>query len=116
MIKKKPKTVIHNQRMPSSDQIKRKKSLGARRPHQKTKPKPPDATGKLHFQRHTLEEICRQLDEAGGDEVICNIAGWKNEDQHGRYLTVEVSPEFVAYKRRSPKPGIFDDMFNDHDE
>jgi len=51
------------------NQIKRKKSLGALRPHQKTKPRSPDATGKLYyFQRHTLVEIFRQLDKAGGDE------------------------------------------------
>jgi hypothetical protein len=102
--------------LPSNHQIKRKKSLGALRPNQKTKPRSPVATGKLHFQRHTLEEIYSQLDETGGDEVVCNIAGWKNEDQQGKYLTVEVSPEFVLYGRRTSRPGMFDDMFNDGDE
>jgi hypothetical protein len=116
MTKKKTRNRYSQPEIPCNDEVKRKKSLGALRTHEKTKPKSPDATGKLHFQRHTLEEICKQLDETGGDEVICNIAGWKNEDQHGRYLTVEVSPEFVAYKRRSPKSGIFDDMFNDYDQ
>jgi hypothetical protein len=97
---------------PSNDQVKRK-SLGILRTHEKTKPKSPDATGELHFQRHTLEEIYRQLDE-DSDEVVCNIAGWKN--QQGQYLTVEVSPKFVPYERRPPEPGMFDDMFNEEDE
>ena len=79
------------------NQIKRKKSLGALRPHQKTKPRSPDATGKLYFQRHTLAEISRKLKDDGGDEISCNIAAWKNNDQHGQYLTVEVSPEFMPY-------------------
>jgi hypothetical protein len=116
MIKKKFKSRYSQPEMKSSDKIQRKKSLGVLRTHEKTKPKSPDATGKLNFQRQTLKEIYRQLDEAGGDEVVCNIAGWKNNDQYGQFLTIEVSPEFVAYKRRTPKPGIFDDVFNDNDD
>jgi hypothetical protein len=95
------------------NQIKRKKSLGALRKHEKTKSRSPDATGKLYFQRHTLAEISRQLDEAGGDEIGCNIAAWKNSDQDGQYLTVEVSPEFMPYGSYARKPGMFDDIFGD---
>ena len=95
------------------DQIKRKKkSLGALRKHQKTKPRSPDATGKLYFQRHTLAEICRQLKDGGGDEISCNIAAWRNNDQHGQYLTVEVSPEYVC-ERQTFNPGMFDGIFDD---
>jgi hypothetical protein len=97
----------------AGNQIKRKKSLGKLRQHQKTKLRSPDATGKLYFQRHTLAEISRQLEEAGGDEISCNIAAWKNDDQDGQYLTVEVSPEFVRYERRRPNPGMFDEMFGE---
>jgi hypothetical protein len=93
--------------------IKRKKSLGKLRQHQKTKPRSPDATGKLYFQRHTLAEICRQQKDAGGDEIRCNIAAWKNNDQRGQYLTVEVSPEFMPYGPQTPNPGMFDDIFDD---
>jgi hypothetical protein len=57
-------------------------------------------------------EIFRQLDKAGGDEVTCNIAGWKNNNHFEQYLTVEVSPEFVRYGPQ-PKPGMFDDIFAD---
>ena len=88
-------------RISVEDQNKKKKSLGALRKHQKTKPNSPDATGKLYFQRQTLAEICRQLDEVGGDdEIACNIAAWRNNDQRGPYLTVEVSPQFVTYEQR----------------
>jgi hypothetical protein len=97
-------------------QNKSKKSLGALRKHQKTKPRSPDATGKLYLQRHTLTEISRQLDEIGGDEISCNIAAWRNNDQRGPYLTVEVSPQFLAYDRRLPNNDSFDDMFNEDDE
>jgi hypothetical protein len=103
-------------RVSVEDQNKRKKSLGALRKHQKTKPNSPDATGKLYFQRHTLAEICRQLGEISGDEISCNIAAWRNNDQRGPYLTVEVSPQFVAYERRLSNSGSFDDMFNEEDE
>lgn len=100
-------------RISVDDQIQRKKSLGKLRQHQKTKPRSPDATGKLYFQRHTLTEIFRQLDEAGSDEVICNIAAWKNDDQRGQYLTVEISPEFMPCGLHTRKPGMFDEIFDD---
>ena len=75
----------------SNHQMPKKRSLGTLRKNRKTKPQSPDATGKLHFQRHTLREIYRQLTD-GDDEVICNVAGWRNNDQQGPYLTVEISP------------------------
>ena len=99
----------------ANNQVQKKRSLGALRKNKKTKPQSPDATGKFHFQRHTLREIYRQLTD-GDDEVICNIAAWKNNDQRGPYLTVEVSPEFVPYERRWPNSDSFDDMFNEEDE
>jgi hypothetical protein len=103
-------------RVTAEGQSKGKKSLGALRKHQKTKPRSPDATGKLCLQRHTLTEISRQLDEMGGGEISCNIAAWRNNDQHGPYLTVEISPQFVACERRLSNSDSFDDMFNEEDE
>jgi hypothetical protein len=76
----------------ANNNFQRKRSLGTLRQNEKTKPRSPDATGKLYFQRHTLTEIYRQLADSGDDEVICNLAGWRNSDQHGSYLTVEISP------------------------
>jgi hypothetical protein len=96
-------------------QIPKKRSLGALWKNEKTKPQSPDATGKLHFQRHTLREIYRQLTD-GDDEVICNLACWRNSNQHGHYLTVEISPKFVSFERRRPNGEPFYDMFNEEDE
>ena len=96
-------------------QISKKRSLGALRKNKKTKPQSPDATGKFHFQRHTLREIYGQLTD-GDDEVVCNVACWRNNDQQGRYLTVEISPLFVPHEWRRPKNESFDDMFNEEDE
>jgi hypothetical protein len=98
------------------DQIRQKRSLGILRAHQKTKPRSPDATGKFTFQRHTLVTICKQLKETGCDEVVCNIAGWKNTDHQGQYITVEISPRFVPREQRTPKPGLFDDIFETETE
>ena len=98
------------------NQIKRKKSLGALRPHQKTKPRSPDATGKVNFQRHTLRAICKQLAEAGSDEVVCNIAGWRNTDHQGAYITVEISPRFIPREQRTSKTSFFDDIFDTETE
>ncbi len=95
---------------------KPKKSLGMLRKAQKTKPRSPNVTGKLTLQRHTLTAIVKDLEQNGGDEVICNIAGWVNRDQLGQYLTVELSPRFVPYEQQAPKRGIFDSFINDQDE
>jgi hypothetical protein len=96
-------------------QIPKKRSLGALQKNKKTKPQSPDATGKFHFQRHTLREIYRQLTN-GDNEVVCNLACWRNSDQHGPYLTVEISPQFVSFERRRPNSESFYDMFNEEDE
>ena len=96
-------------------QMPKKRSLGKLRKNRKTKPQSPDATGKLYFQRHTLKEIYGQLAD-GDDEVICNLACWQNDDQHGPYLTVEISPQFVSFKRRQPISESFYNMFNEEDE
>jgi hypothetical protein len=93
----------------------KKRSLGALRKNRKTKPQSPEATGKFYFQRHTLREIYRQLTD-GDDEVICNLACWRNGDQHGPYLTVEISPQFVSFQRRQANSESFYDMFNEQDE
>jgi hypothetical protein len=98
------------------DQIRQKRSLGVLRPHQKTKPRSPDATGKVNFQRHTLRAICKQLAEAGSDEVVCNIAGWRNTDHQGAYITVEISPRFIPREQQTSKSSFFDDIFDTETE
>ena len=76
--------------------IKQKRSLGALRKAKKTKPKSPDLTGQMKLQRHTAAAIVEQFSHDDVDEVVCNIAGWRNQDYNGLYLTVELSPRFVA--------------------
>ena len=97
-------------------QIERKKSLGILRKAHKTKPRSPDATGTLAIQLHTLLAIVKGFDANRDDEVICNIAGWKNQDRQGPYLTVELSPRFLPHEHRGPKRSIFDDVFDDEHE
>ena len=63
--------------------IKSKRSLGALRKAIKTKPKSPDLTGQMRLQRHTAAAIVKQFSEGSGDEVVCNIAGWRNQDHGG---------------------------------
>jgi len=48
--------------------------------------------------------------------ITCNIAAWRNNDQRGPYLTVEVSPLFVAYERRLSNSESVYGMFNEEDE
>src|SRR6476619_3606835 len=77
-------------------QVKQKRSLGALRKANKTKPKSPDLTGQMKLQRHTAAAIVEQFSRDDIEEVVCNLAGWRNQDYNGLYLTVELSPRFVA--------------------
>ena len=70
----------------------RKRSLGHLRPASKTKPKSPDCLGTITITRETMEQILEQND--GDDEFVASIAGWRNNDTGGSYLTVEISPKF----------------------
>ena len=82
--------------MTFTDVTKQKKSLGALRQAKKTKAKSPDLLGQLNFQRHTAVALFKEFSEEHIDEVVCNIAGWKNYDHSGvAYLTVELSPRFL---------------------
>jgi hypothetical protein len=77
-------------------------SLGFLRKADKTKPKSPDFTGTLKLQRHTIETFIKQFKEESGAEIDCCIAAWRNVDANSQaYLTVELSPKYVA---RRPEP------------
>jgi|SRR5580704_16126359 hypothetical protein len=78
--------------------VRNKRSIGELRKANKTKPRSPDVTGKPRLQRHTLQAIVRDFKEGGDEEIVCNIAGWKNRDQHGSYLTVEISPQYPPHE------------------
>jgi hypothetical protein len=96
---------------------KPKQSLGALRKALKAKPKSPDLTGQLKLQRHTAAALVGQFSADDVQEVVCNIAGWKNEDNNGSYLTVELSPRFAArtaIERDDIINWIVDDKEEDH--
>ena len=101
--------------MQFTEPIKPKRSLGSLRKANKTKPRSPDLTGQLRLQRHTAKVIVKQLSEDSAEEVVCNIAGWRNQDSSGSFLTVELSPRFVA---RPPIEGtdIVDSILNDKED
>ena len=92
-----------------------KRSLGALRRANKTKPRSPDLTGQLKLQRHTAAAIVEQFNQDQIQEVVCNIAGWKNQDNSGSYLTVELSPRF-AHRAPIERDDIIDSIIDDKEE
>jgi hypothetical protein len=95
--------------------IKQKKSLGTLRQNNKTKPKSPDLTGQMKLQRHTAAAIVDQFSQDDIGEVVCNLAGWKNQGYNGPYLTVELSPLFVP-RRQVEGDDIIDSIINGKEE
>ena len=95
--------------------VKQKLSLGALRKANKTKPKSPDLTGQMKLQRHTAAAIVEQFSGEQVEEVVCNIAGWRNQDHNGSYLTVELSPRFVA-RMATDQEDVIDAIINDKEE
>ena len=95
--------------------IKQKRSLGALRKANKTKPRSPDLTGQMRLRRHTAAAIVEQFGHDDIEEVVCNIAGWKNQDYTGAYLTVELSPRFVS-RAQMEKDDIIDAIINDNED
>jgi len=94
---------------------KQKRSLGALRKANKTKPQSPDLTGQLKLQRHTAAALVEQFSHDRVEEITCNIAGWKNQDRDGLYLTVELSPRFVA-RKPIERDDIIDAIIDDKEE
>ena len=95
--------------------IKQKRSLGALRKANKTKPKSPDLTGQMKLQRHTAAAIVEQFSHDDIEEVICNLAEWRNQDYTGLYLTVELSPRFVA-RTQIAQDDVIDSIVDDKED
>ena len=95
--------------------VKQKRSLGSLRKATKTKPRSPDLTGQMKLQRHTAAAILEQFGHEGIEEVVCNIAGWKNQDYKGPYLSVELSPRFVP-RTQVDQDDIIDSIINDKED
>jgi hypothetical protein len=71
-------------------------SLGKLRPKDKTKPKSPDATSRLYIKRELLLELYKQIDQSNAGEVGADMAGWFNEDDIGKYMTIQLSTRRAA--------------------
>ena len=101
--------------MQNNHSTQQRRSLGALRKAPKTKEKSPDAQGPMKVQRHTIEFLMKQLHETDSDEITANIAGWFNEDQSGRYITVELSPRYVSRQQvqRHEPINMFDAFYQD---
>jgi hypothetical protein len=96
--------------------VKQKRSLGSLRKSPKTKPKSPDLTGQMKLQRHTAAAILEQFSHEGIEEVVCNIAGWRNQDHNGGlYLSVELSPRFVP-RTQVDQDDIIDSIINNKED
>jgi hypothetical protein len=94
-----------------------KRSLGSLRRAQKGKPKSPDMIGTLNLQRHTASAILKVFAEADFDEVVCNLAGWRNQDAKGNpYLTVELSPRYTPQESTPRVSSNLDFIFKDQEE
>ena len=85
-----------------------KHSLGSLRKATKTKDRSPDFTGKLKLQRLTMEVFVRQFKEIDAGEIDCCLAGWRNTDANGQYLTVEISPRDVSRCREPSNESLAD--------
>jgi uncharacterized protein (DUF736 family) len=95
--------------MTFDEPAQKKRSLGALRKNEKTKNRSPDFTGKLNLQRHTLETIAKQFKETDAEEIDCCLAGWRNTDANGQqYLSVELSPRYVARRHEPAQSNLGD--------
>ena len=92
----------------------RKRSLGALRKATKKKPKSPDLIGTMRLPRHTIQAILKDVADPEFEDVVCNLAGWRNDDHQGPYLTVEISPKYVSREASPARP--LDFIFNDQEE
>jgi len=98
--------------MDYEEQPTHKRSLGALKKAEKTKPRSPDCTGPIKLQRHTIETFNKQFEQTESDEIVANLAGWRN----GPYLNVELSPKFVAKEPKLVKKSNLDFFFDNDDE
>ncbi len=100
--------------MEIQDQLTPKRSLGALRKAEKTKPRSPDLVGQLRLQRYTMATIAKQFKESeDAEEVTCCIAGWRNSDHQGSYLTVELSPRYVSRRIEPTRANLVDFICDD---
>jgi hypothetical protein len=95
--------------------LTKKRSLGKLRVAHKTKERSPNMTGTLCLQRHTAALIVKAFEIDEG-EAVCNIAAWVNHDHEGPYLTVELSPKYVAPDPQSQQASRLDFIFGNEED
>jgi hypothetical protein len=91
------------------ESIPPKRSLGSLRKATKSQPRSPDFTGTMKLQRHTMDVFAKQFQEQDAEQIECCLAGWINSDSNGQFLSVELSPRYVA-RRREPTQSNFEDF------
>lgn len=69
----------------------------------------------MKLQRHTAAAIVEQFSHDDIEEVVCNLAGWRNQDYTGLYLTVELSPRFVA-RTQIAQDDVIDSIVDDKED
>ena len=70
----------------------------------------------MKLQRPTAAAIVEQFSRDDVDEIVCNIAGWRNQDYNGcSYLSVELSPRFVA-RAQVEGDDVIGSLINDKDD
>jgi hypothetical protein len=94
----------------------RKKSLGKLRVAHQTKERSPNMTGTLRLQRHTATAILKAFENVDDDETVCNIAAWVNYDHEGPYLTLELSPKYVAPDPQSQQANRLNFIFGNGED
>jgi hypothetical protein len=96
--------------------LTKKRSLGKLRIANKSKERSPDMTGTLSLQRHTAALILKAFENADDDEAVCNIAAWVNHDHEGQYLTVELSPKYMAPDPQSQQASRLAFIFDNEED
>jgi hypothetical protein len=85
-----------------------RKSLGKLVRNSSKTPRSPELTGECKIQGHFIRTLFKELERSDSDEVICNIAAWRNVDNQGnKYVTIELSHKFRKHERQGAQGDIF---------
>jgi hypothetical protein len=72
------------------------KSLGILKTIPQPTNKHPRMTGTLKLHRHTLRILVKQFQEGHANVLVFNLATWVNQGVDAKFLTLELSPRYVA--------------------
>ncbi len=91
-----------------------KRSLGSVFPTASNNERAPHFTGKGTLQGQFIRTMVVQLQKSNNDQVEVNFAVWCNETDFQRFLTIEVSPRFVAKRtaQKKSRPVPIHDFFS----